>query len=309
MYIGLRYQYITIKITLIPENEISALISLLDDPDDFVYNEVKNKLLSLGDDVIPVLESYWENNPLNNDAMSRIEDIIQKIQYDTVYEGLKKWKDKENPSLLEGILLINKYQYPDLDSKAITEKLEQIKRDIWIEINNELTAFEKVNVVNQVLFHIYEFSGNKKNYHSPKNSFLSNVLETKKGNPLSLAIIYLLVTQELGLPIYGVNLPSHFVLAYMDENIVNPFVDDENKEDVLFYINPFSRGTIFNKKEIESFLTQLNLPQKPEYFEPCTPIIIIRRVLNNLGYSYEKLGYKSKMEDMEKLLAIFKDSE
>lgn len=292
---------------MIPENEISALISLLDDPDDFIYNEVKNKLLSLGDDVIPVLENYWENNPLDIDSQSRIEDIIQKIQYDSVYEGLKNWKNQENPNLLEGVLLVNRYQYPDLDTKAITDKIEQIKRDIWIEINNDLTAFEKINIVNQVIFHIYEFSGNKKNYHSPKNSFLSNVLETKKGNPLSLAIIYLLVTQELGLPVYGVNLPSHFVLAYMDENLVNPLIEEDSQDEVLFYINPFSRGTIFNSKEIESFLTQLNLPKKDEYFKPCSSVTIIRRVLNNLGYSYEKLGYKDKMEDMEKLLAILRD--
>ena len=221
--------------------------------------------------------------------------------------GLKNWKEKDEPSLLEGILLINKYQYPDLETKPIIDKIDQIKRDVWIEINNDLTAFEKINVVNQVLFQIYEFSGNKKNYHSPKNSYLSNVLETKKGNPLSLAIIYLLVTQEIGLPVYGVNLPSHFVLAYLDENSINPFLEEESTEEVLFYINPFSRGTIFNKKEVDNFLTQLKLPNKDEYYEPCTNVTILKRVLNNLGYSYEKLGYKNKVEDIEKLLAILNE--
>lgn len=292
---------------MVSESEISALISLLDDPDDFIFNEVKTKLLSYGDEVIPFLEDYWESNPMNLKYQSRIENIIQQIQHDAVKGELANWKKKESPDLLEGILLINKFQYPDLDIKHVTEKLEQIKRDVWIELNNNLTSFEKINIINQVLFDIYGFSGNKQNYHAPNNSYLSDVLDSKKGNPLSLSIIYLIITQKLGLPVFGVNLPSHFILCYIDEFSVNEEADIKDHGQILMYINPFSRGTIFNRKEIERFLTQLKIPVKQEYFEPCDNVAIIRRVINNLIYSYNKLGYKDKVDDLTSLLMILED--
>lgn len=293
---------------MIESNKITALISLLDDPDDFVFNEVKNKLLSYGDAVIPLLEDYWEDNPLDNFAQNRIENIIQQIQHDAVKLGLQAWKDKGAESLMEGILLINRFQYPDLDVKPIIDKIEQIKRDVWIELNNGLTSFEKVNIINQVIFDIYGFNGNKQNYHSPSNSYLSDVIETKKGNPLSLSIIYLLVTQELELPIYGVNLPSHFVLCYMDEHDLLPeiFKDivPQEEDKVLMYINPFSRGTIFNRKEIERFLEQLKIPTNDKYFDPCSSLDIVKRLVNNLIFSYEKQGLQDKSNALKELKEV-----
>lgn len=282
--------------------EIKALIHLLDDPDDFIYSEIKKKLLSYGEEVIPELESFWESNPLGLNIQDRIEDIIHLIQFDSIKDQLRAWANKPNPALLEGALLINKYQYPELDTEKITKEIEQIKTDIWIELNNNLTSYEKVNVINHVFFNIYGFSGNKKNYHSPQNSFINNVLESKKGNPLSLSIIYLTVTQPLGLPIYGVNLPSHFILCYLDEFMISSHVDSVSIADnILFYINPFSRGTIFNKKEIERFLKQLNLPINEKFYTACTNIDIVKRMLNNLMFSFEKKGYQEKVEELKEL--------
>jgi hypothetical protein len=153
---------------------------------------------------------------------------------------------------------------------------------------------------------VHEFSGNKKNFHSPQNSYINNVLETKKGNPLTLSIIYAHIAQELHLPIKGVNLPSHFVLCYMDENNSMPIIQpEENSYGVLFYINPFSRGTIFNQHEITHFLTQLKIDPRPEYYTPCSNLEMIKRVITNLIFSYEKSGYEDKVEDLKQLIALF----
>jgi len=287
------------------DQEIRALVSLLDDPDEFIFTEVRNKLMELGGETIPFLEEYWENNPINHESQERIEDLIQQIQFDSTFSKLKRWVSQESPDLLRGALLINQFQYPDMDLKEVSEALEKIKRDIWLEINPNLTSFEKIKVVNKILFETHGFTGNKKNYHSPHSSFLSNVIENKKGNPLSLSIIYLLVTQDLGLPIYGVNLPSHFVLCYIDEFMTNVHLTEMESEDVLVYINAFNKGTMFDKKEIDSFLFQLNLPQKEEFYSPCSNKDIIQRMVNNLIFSYEKLGYTEKSDTMKKILSLF----
>ena len=139
-------------------------------------------------------------------------------------------------------------------------------------------------------------------YHSPKNSFLSEVLETKKGNPLSLSLIYSIISQNLDLPIYGVNLPHHFILAYLDRFSLYK-TNDIFKTDVLFYVNPFSKGTVFSKKEIEYFLEQLKLEPQDDFFKPATNVSIIRRALSNLENSYTKLGNDDRVKEIKHLIA------
>jgi regulator of sirC expression with transglutaminase-like and TPR domain len=281
------------------DKEIKALIKLLDDPDESIYFQVKDKLLSFGPTVIPELENAWEHEGFGVLFMQRIEEIIHSIQFSSVCNNLKTWAQAGGKSLLEGILLISKYQYPDLDETPINQSLKKIEKDIWLELNDNLTAFEKVKIINHILFDIHGFSGNTTNYHAPQNSYINTVLESKKGSPLSLAIIYILVSRELKIPIYGVNLPRHFILAYLDN--FGSVLPEEINNGVLFYINPFSKGAVLSRREVEHFLKQVKIEQHPSFFEPCSNVSIIKRVLNNLIYSYEKLGYKNKVTELEQM--------
>jgi regulator of sirC expression with transglutaminase-like and TPR domain len=279
--------------------EVTALIDLLDDPDLDIFNNIKDRLMSYGEEVIPELESAWEAS-FNNLVQNRIEDIIHNIQFTNIRTKLEAWAGKVDPNLLEGAILIAKYQYPDLDEERIINKIEVIKRDIWLELNPNLTALEKVRVMNHIIFEIHGYSGNTANFHAPQNSYLNNVLESKKGNPLSLSILYSVIAQSLGLPVYGVNLPEHFILAYKDE------FEDLELEDhpygVLFYINTFSKGTVFGKREIDTFLKQINMQPLDMFYSPCTNVDIVRRMLRNLIAAYEKLGYPEKVQDLEQLI-------
>jgi regulator of sirC expression with transglutaminase-like and TPR domain len=279
--------------------EVTALIDLLDDPDLDIFNNIKDRLMSYGEEVIPELESAWEAS-FNNLVQNRIEDIIHNIQFTNIRTKLEAWAGKLDPNLLEGAILIAKYQYPDLDEERIINKIEVIKRDIWLELNPNLTALEKVRVMNHIIFEIHGYSGNTANFHAPQNSYLNNVLESKKGNPLSLSILYSVIAQSLGLPVYGVNLPEHFILAYKDE------FEDLELEDhpygVLFYINTFSKGTVFGKREIDTFLKQINMQPLDMFYSPCTNVDIVRRMLRNLIAAYEKLGYPEKVQDLEQLI-------
>jgi regulator of sirC expression with transglutaminase-like and TPR domain len=290
---------------MLKEQELNALISLLDDPDESVYTEIQTKLLSLGHNVIPLLEHAWENS-FDSVLQHRIENIIHKIQFDTIENQLLNWVEHDQGNLLKGILLVARYQYPDLDEKKILKQIEQIKQDVWLELNNNLTALEKVRVINHILFDVHGFGGNTTNYHAPQNSYINNVLESKKGNPLSLSILYLIIAQDLSIPIYGVNLPEHFVLTYMDEESQFPLYG-ENQSKILFYINPFSKGAVFSSKEIDAFLKQLKLPLEQTYYEPCPNLDIIRRVFRNLVMAYEKLGYPAKVQEIENLLTVLRN--
>jgi len=287
-------------------NEIDALINLIDDPDEEIYAQVREKIVSYGEVVIPHLENIWELNSFGLEFQQRIEDIIHVIQFDSVYTALERWTKDGGKDLFEGALLISRYQYPDLDELEAKENLMKIRQDIWLELNDDLTALEKVKVFNHVLFDLQGFRGNRKNYHAAQNSYINTVLESKKGNPLSLSLLFIVIADSLGIPIYGVNLPNHFLLAYLDEFNIMKYLEGRGHEEsddpeVLFYVNAFSKGTIVHKSEITQYLEQINLEPKKEFFLPCSNLVIIRRILNNLVHSYDRLGYPEKVRELKKL--------
>lgn len=284
------------------KTEVNALISLLDDPDERIFLEIRDKIKSMGSEVIPLLENAWETS-FDSLLQNRVENLIHTIQFDDIKTELSVWAQSGGHDLLGGALMIARYQYPDLNEKKIRAHIDQIRNDVWLELNANLTALEKVRVINHIFFDVHGFSGNTQNFHAPQNSYLNNVLESKKGNPLSLSILYTIVAQGLNIPIFGVNLPEHFILAYVEESTHLPILAGNPSPKVIFYINPFSKGSAFSYKEIDAFLKQLKLNPDRMYYEPCSNIDMISRLIRNLIFSYEKMGYPDKSAEMQTLLA------
>lgn len=279
------------------QDKILALIHLIDDPDESIFQHVRDRLLQYGPDAIPYLENSWEEKDFGLIFHNRIENLIHEIQFEDTKNSLIQWLDSDR-DLLKGAIIIAKYQYSGLNEEHLIEAIQEIRKDIWLEINGKQTAYEKVRVFNKVFFGKHNFHGDAKHFHSPMNSYINTVMESRKGNPLSLSIVYSLVAQSLNLPIYGVNLPNHFVLAYMDEDGTNRFLQKENDYGVLFYINPFSKGSIFDESEIKEFLQGLNIIPKREHFEPCSNSSILRRMLTNLISSFQQVGNAEKVNEL-----------
>lgn len=277
--------------------EIDALVKLLDDPDEEVYQHVQERLLMYGTEVISYLESAWEQS-LNTVLQERIENLVHTIQFTTIKEDLNLWYQSGAFDLLQGALIINRYQYPDLDEQQIINQIEEIKREIWVGLQYEMSSIEKIKLINHVFYNQYGFSGNTKNHHDPQNSYLNQVLDSKKGNQISLAILYATLAQKLDIPVYGVNLPQHFILGYIDES------NSEKEYGVLFYINAFNKGAIFGKHDVDQFLRQLNLEPQPGFYSPCSNTEIIRRIIRNLISAYENLGSTEKVDELKQLQEI-----
>lgn len=282
--------------------EIQALIQLLDDPSAEVHQAVTQNLLDQGASILPELEAAWEESP-DQAYQEKVIGIMQEIQTQSTHLEMKRWIAKEQYDLLKGVYLLARYQYPDLTLSDVEDPLDKIIKDVWLELNNNLTALEKVRILNHIIFDVHGFSKNAKNFYSPRNSFINQVLETKKGNPISLSVVYSVIAQRLGLPIYGVNLPKNFILAYRDE-LPSGETYDEFSEDILFYINPFNRGAVLGMKEIEYFLKQQDIEAKRAYFLPCSNPETIMRMLHNLINAYKKLGYEEKVDQFEEVLKV-----
>jgi regulator of sirC expression with transglutaminase-like and TPR domain len=281
------------KMEHLSEKELHALVSLLDDSDMEVKSHVREKLASIGHEVIPFLEKKWEES-FNPDIQKEIEELVHDLQFSQLKQRLTDWKTSEEKDLLTGLWIINTYQYPDLEYEKLNADMHQIYFEVWTSFKNDLMPYEQIRIINSVLFTQLRFSANTKNFHSPGNSMLSNVLETRKGNPISLCAIYLLVAQKLGLPVYGVNLPNLFVLTYQSK-------------DVSFYINAFNKGLVFSKKDIHNYLEHLKIEPRDEFFEPCTHKDILVRSLRNLIVAFEKIGESEKVTEVKELLEILQN--
>lgn len=282
-------------------NELNALIALLDDPDMEVFNAVSNGIISQGLGVVTILEQTWEKS--NSDlAQRRIESLIHTIQFNGTKESLAKWVQSGAIDLLEGAFCLSLYQYPDNHFAAIEKAIDRIRNDVWLELNENLTALEKVKILNHIFYDIHGFTSNTANFFAPQNSFVNQVIETKKGGPIMLAIIYSTVAQRLGLPIYSVNLPKNFILAYKDR--FKSASADNPKESILFYINPFNKGSVLGRREIEHFLNQQNIEPVDIFFLPCSNQVTIAQLISGLIYSYEKSGNHDKVHDLELLQKI-----
>lgn len=272
--------------------ELKALVSLLDDDDTEVIQHVEGRIMSLGTHIIPYLEFEWENS-FNPIVQKRIEELVHSLQFELTKEKLYAWKAQGAKNLLEGMWLVNTYQYPDLELEQLTREIEQVYYNVWMEFKSDIHPVDQVKQLNSVFFNSLHFGANTKNFHSPGNSMLNVVLQTRKGNPISLCVIYMLVAQKLKMPIYGVNLPNLFVMTY-------------KTEDVQFYINAFNRGLIFSRKEIDQYIQNLNLQPNDSFYEPCTNEDIIVRVLRNLINSHEKLGHTEKVDEVKSMLDVLR---
>ncbi|MEN8248402.1 MAG: transglutaminase-like domain-containing protein [Bacteroidota bacterium] len=270
------------------KKELKAIVSLLEDKS--IRDEIEQKILELGTETIPFLEEEWEKS-FNPDLQGYLEDIIHKLQFILVKERLVEWKQSESDNLLKGMWIIAAYQYPDLTMEQLQQDLEQLYYEVWLEHKPEDHIYDQIKFINSVLFSKLKFRANTKNFHAPANSMINVVMQTKKGNPLSLSVIYMLIAQKLDLPVYGVNLPNMFILTY------------KTKEQ-QFYINTFNRGLIFSREDIDSYITQINLAPRPIYYEPCSHTDIIIRTLHNLSIAFEKLDDHSKSDEIKELLAL-----
>jgi regulator of sirC expression with transglutaminase-like and TPR domain len=288
------------------KNTIHALVKLLDDTDEEVVNIVESKLIGEGAYYIPELEEIWLENTYPQ-LNQRIEEIIKRYQKVSLLQDIDLWlAKKEDATALEAWLLVSRVQYPGLKLGMVKAHLNQLKIDAWVKMGGVKNPFDQIQILNHVFFETYGFKGNNENYHNPDNSIITRVMETKFGNPISLSILYMSVAHDLGLPLFGVNLPQHFVLAYCRLN--TPMNDNgtydrdkikvTNVEKVNFYVNAFSKGQIFTKESVDAFLKVIKVNPQPSFYEPCDNLEIFRRILRNLHFAYSEQQDSDKQRDI-----------
>lgn len=285
--------------------ELKALLHLLDDPDEEVYETVSDKIIHYGKEVIPRLESLWEHTH-DNQVQERIEDIIHKVNFNEVYAHFTMWNRAEKPGLLAGALLLANYRFPQIDEEAIRKTIKSVHQSCWLEINDYLTPLEKITIINSIFYNMYKFKGLELEENKPNHYFINEVIETRLGNNYSLGIIYQIICDMLDVPVYAIQLPKQYILAYYDTLYDFRNKTNEPIHKIQFYIDP-NNGMIYTQNDVDVFINKYEIKTDANTFLPLSNKTILFKNLEALMQVYQLLQEDDKVEEIQKLMALYSD--
>lgn len=270
------------------ESEFKALLSLLDDDDEEVASHVWAQLMALGESGVERLEAEWLSAS-DPEMQRRLEEVISRIHRKALAQELLEWRKDGGRDLLKGWYLVSKFQFPDLDFQKYRNEINRLVNKTWLELSNQMDASQKLKVINHLLFKMEGYGPNASRPNFPHNSHLNYLIDHQQGNAVSLGLLYLIICKQLDLQVSGVILPGYFILYHND-----------GKQE--FYIDVLNGGHAFNRARLEGYLKQVNLPEKPSYFQPTSNIYIILNLIRSIAHDYGANDKSDKVAELEELL-------
>ncbi len=287
-----------------PEPTIDALISLLDDQDELVFNSVKKELLSLGPEVLPKLEDSLLTVD-SDEHRVKLEEIIFHFKGEMLIDRMKFWINDENRTLLDGWILVSSIHHPSISKEKIENSIQKIYRDVWLEISESMTSLEKVAVINHILFKTYLFDISDNDAPKVENIVIDKLLFSKIGDVYSLTILYLIIAHNIHLNLLPIMLANKLLLVYED-NIAASLAFGTASEKYLFYINVAHRGSVISPKEVQ-FLYDKSQKYGKVVTRIESDISLIKKLINLMYLIYSDDKEQDKLFLTEKILSLLEN--
>lgn len=233
-------------------NEIISLLRLLEDPDKSVYDIVRGKILENGEFFRIYLENYHSFSS-NNLGIERSESILDEIFWLKFEKKLKEYSLNPEPQLAEGVFLIETYFNRDVDINQIEAYFDSLLREVWIELNNQLTGIEKVKVISKILFSENKFKKYPAGEFNPDYLSITNCLSYKKFVAPTISLLFSMIAQQTDIPVFPLDIPGIFLLGYVDEELADA-VFAENQNGIVFYFHPYDDGVLVNQQIVEKYI-------------------------------------------------------
>ncbi len=285
------------------DSEIKALISLLDETDEKLSKQIIDKIISSGTSAIPFLFDAWENN-LSDIVQERIYFLIDKIQYNEIKINLNNWNSNTSKSILDAWVIITKYQFPALNVQSITDYINRLKYDVWVELNENQTALEKIKILNHVFFQIHNLKIENDYILIPESYLINHIIAYSKGSPTAISILYQIIAHKLDIPIWGLNYFEYSILCYLKPDSISKPITLLKKEDVLFYIVISNRVTVVAADDIEIVMDSINIKTENRFFTPCSQNQVVQKIIIGVQNAFKNLKIEDKATIFEKLLKI-----
>lgn len=212
------------------------------------------------------------------------------------YFALLVAEDQRFP-LLEAAAAIGQDDYPDLDLQNLLAEVDTLSQRLLARLPADAGALHKVRMLHRFFFEELAFSGNVNNYYNADNSYLHQVLMTRRGIPISLAVLYIELATRAGLDASGVSFPGHFLVKLrlpQGDALIDPMSGESLSREAL-------------EERLEPYLAQvlgierrpgLGVDLLPNFLASAPPREIIARMLRNLEAIHRQA------DDWPRLLAV-----
>ena len=274
-------------------SEIESLMLLLEDPDPFVQEQVQLRFMELGDRAIPILDQIRVETK-DKEEKKRAKDVLYKLTFTSLKEDFAELllEGVGNRAQLErAVITLARFGNPTLRESEYVKKLDYFADMIRASLRYNRSEREEMQTFMKFIFEDLNFRGDNKDYHNPANGFIDQVIERRKGLPISLSLVAMFIARRLQLPVFGVNMPIHFMLAFVGE-----------KEEQL--IDPYDQGAEVSYDQCYFFLKKNNVTPKPDHFKTASDLNILARCIRNLMHSYERKEEHDRVRDLKSLLEL-----
>jgi regulator of sirC expression with transglutaminase-like and TPR domain len=204
----------------------------------------------------------------------------------------------EDFDLDEAALLIAQEEQPELDVSAYLQRLDALAALVRARVPEPQTPAATLARLNELLFQEERLSGNAADYYDPRNSFLNEVLDRKIGIPITLSVIYMEVGRRLGMNIFGVGFPGHFLVKY-------------SGPDGEMILDPFHGGATLTREQLAQKLREMYgegnpfLAQIPQLLAPTSKREILIRMLRNLkGVYLQKNDFLRALNAIDRIVLV-----
>lgn len=271
------------------ETALRSLVALLDDEDPRSLELVRNRLFDVGMAAIPYLEAAREASP--PEFAARLEAMAEELRFRALKAEFLLLAAERVPDLETGAFLLSRFVRPAAGHGVYRLWLDRVAAAVAESLPEDATTSEGVKRLSAHLFQSLGFAGNEANYYDPDNSCLSRVIDTRRGIPVTLSILYLLVAKRLKLPVYGVGTPGHFLLGYREDGEAN-------------FLDAFRSGAPLSAPEVRRMLVRNGYEFRTEYLKPCGPREVLARMMRNLLSILQKNGSVERAERLSRLVEI-----
>jgi regulator of sirC expression with transglutaminase-like and TPR domain len=258
-----------------PLENRDACLRLLDDPSPVTRHALLSYFAAHPEASRHFLLTLIENG--HRLLASHARSYLEELRFTNPAETFRDFIRSLNYELETGALLLARTVYPQLDVGPCCTHLDRLAARCRELIAEPMGAREKCRVINRVLFHEEGFRGNLEHYTDPLNSFLPEVLERRKGIPISLCLVYLLVAHRLGLTLEPVGLPGHFVIGCFTE-------------ETPFFIDAFEKGAFRTPLDLFAFLKANHLSPTVHDLAPTPVREVLCRTCRNLVHHFTVSG-------------------
>jgi len=277
--------------TLTPES-LNALIHLLGDDDGGVVEHARGALRMAGPEATPYLEiasSTSIERAIRVECRSVLEDI-HADDIERAWVGLQAVEEGE--ALEEGAFLLERMLHPVRASRqeAARADLAELAAGAREAVPRHAALEAQVEALRHYLHEACGFHGNVENYYDPENSFLTTVLMRRAGIPITLALVYLVVSRRIGVPLVGIGMPVHFLVGFRDS------------ED--HYLDPFYGGRGVGRGECLLLLERAGLDPAEAYLQPAPVVSILERMARNLILIYQNGGREEDQRMARRFLTM-----